>query len=82
MKPTLKLSDKWGDFLVNQPETGMGYWVVTVLLHDGRRVDRVVIVGDLITEIYSLRDIPFKEKDIAEIVVTHDKWDFGKLGPC
>ena len=25
-----------------------------------------------------MRDIPFTEDDIAEIIVTHDKWDWSK----
>lgn len=74
----VKLADRWVEFLTNQPETGMGYWVVTAVLRDGRRFDRVVIVGDLVTQIYGRGDIPFEEQDIAEIIVTHDKWQFNR----
>jgi len=35
------VSDKWADYLVNQPETGMGYWIVSVTLKDGRSYARV-----------------------------------------
>jgi len=78
MKTQVKLSDQWLEFLTNQPETGMGYWVATVVLKDGRKFDRVVIVGDLITQIYGRNDIPFEENDVAEIIVTHDKWQFNR----
>ena len=75
----IELSDKWGEFLRNQPETGMGYWVVSVRLHDGRRFDRVVIVDSgHLTEIFGERAIPFGEEEIAELIVTHDKWDFDR----
>ena len=73
----IELSNRWGDFLRNQPETGMGYWVVSVVLQDGTRFDRAVIVDSgHLTQIYGRRDVPFDEKDIAELFVTHDKWDF------
>ena len=74
----LRLSKKWMDFLLTQPETGMGYQVVSVLLHDGRRFDRVPIVDSAIRRIKGREDIPFTEADIKEIIVTHDKWDFSK----
>jgi len=76
----IELSRKWGDFLRNQPETGMGYWVVSVILHNGARFDRAVIVDSgHLTQIFGRRDIPFSEQDIAKIDVTHDKWDFNKM---
>lgn len=72
----LQLSDKWGPRLVLQPETGMGYQIASVILKDGSRYDQVVIESGLITRIRGLEKIPFKEDDIAQIVVTHDKWNF------
>ena len=54
----------------------MGYQVVSVVLKDGKRFDQVAIVGRLIAEIRGRADIPFAEDDIAEIFLTHDKWDF------
>lgn len=72
----LALSDKWTRFLVSQPETGMGYQVVSVVLNDGTRYDRVVVNAGYITQIKDMETIPFEEKDIREIVVTHDKWKF------
>jgi len=72
------LPDKWVETLVNAPETGMGYWVVTVKLTDGRIFERVVINGGYVTQIYGLSDIPFNVKEITEIKVTHDKWNFNE----
>lgn len=56
----------------------MGYQVVTVVLKDGRRFDQVVVNGGHITQIKDIEGIPFKEKDIKEIIVTHEKWDFNR----
>ena len=74
----LRLSPKWTRQLVLMPETGMGYQVATVALKDGRRFDQVVVVEGRITQIRGRADIPFTEDDILQIVVTHDKWDFGR----
>jgi len=70
------VSDKWADYLVNQPETGMGYWVVSVTLKDGRSYDRVVVNGGLVTQVYGEDTVPFDPDDIVDIKVTHDKWEF------
>ena len=72
----ITLSTSWGPKLVARGETGMGYQIASVVLKDGKRFDQVVIVGAYITKIRGIKDIPFSEEDIAEIVVTHDKWDF------
>ena len=72
----LTLSAKWAPGLLGQPETGMGYQVVSVTLNDGRRFDQVVVVEGRITEIRGRKDIPFTEAEISQIVVTHDKWNF------
>ena len=72
----LQLSDKWGPALVSQPETGMGYQVASIILKDGSRYDQVLIESGCVTRIRGLRTIPFSENQIADIIVTHDKWDF------
>jgi hypothetical protein len=56
----------------------MGYQVATIILRDGRSFDQALIVGGLISRLRGRPDIPFKEEDIADIVVTHDKWDFAR----
>ena len=68
----LKLTAKWVETLVSQPETGMGYQVASVYLKDGRQFDRVVIVDGVITSIFGSAAIPFTEEEIHRIVVTHD----------
>jgi hypothetical protein len=60
----LKLSAKWGPILVSQPEAGMGYWVASVSLRDGKST---VIIGDSITQINGSHDIPFNEDEIVDI---------------
>ncbi|TAM81696.1 MAG: hypothetical protein EPN47_13240 [Acidobacteria bacterium] len=72
----ITLSTKWTSELASKPETGMGYQVVSIILNDGRRFDQVVVVEGLITKIRGRKDIPFTEKQIVQIIVTHDKWDF------
>ena len=69
----LTLSPKWAKTLVSQPETGMGYQIATVLLKDGRKFDRVMIVEGRITNIAGSEDIPFGEEQIDRILVTHGK---------
>jgi hypothetical protein len=73
----IRLPEKWVRKLATEPETGMGYQVVSVVLTDDRRFNQAVIVEGQITEIRGLAQIPFEESQIADVVVTHDKWDFG-----
>ena len=54
----------------------MGYQVVNVVLKDGKRFDQVAVVEGRITEIRGRKDIAFTEDQIAEILLTHDKWNF------
>ena len=70
------LPDKWGPRLAAQPETGMGYQVATVVLKDGTRWEQVVIESGVITLVRGQVTIPFAANDIADIVVTHAKWNF------
>jgi hypothetical protein len=72
----IELSQKWLADLVEKPETGMGYQIVSVVLMDGRRFDQVVVVEGRITQIRRFADIPFTKEDIVQIILTHDKWDF------
>ncbi len=74
----LALSSKWIEKLAVQPETGMGYHVVSVILQDGQRFDNVVVNQGYITQIRHMKSIPFREEDIGDIIVTHNKWDFSK----
>jgi len=72
----LKLTEKrFADALRSQPETGMGYWIATTILRDGRRFPQTVITGGVVTQVRNHNSIPFKEADIDRFEVTHDKWD-------
>ena len=62
--------------LASKPETGTGYQVVTVILKDGKKFDQVAVVEGQIADIRGRKDIPFTEEEIAEIILTHDKWSF------
>ena len=72
----MHLPQKWAKELASKPETGMGYQVVSVVLKDGKRFDQIAVVEGAITEIRGRTDIPIAEHDIAEIILTHDKWNF------
>jgi hypothetical protein len=66
----MKLSDKWAPRLLAQPESGMGYQIVTVHLVDGRVFENVTVVGDTITTIKNHNAIPFAEAEISDLVVS------------
>ena len=70
------LTGKLASELASKPETGMGYQVVTVVLKDSQRFDQVVVVQGQVSGIRGRKDIPFGMEDIAQIILTHDKWDF------
>jgi hypothetical protein len=72
----IKLSAKWAKELTSKPETGMGYQIVSVVLHNGVRYDQVIIDSGYITRCKNFANLPFEEKDIEQIIVTHDKWDW------
>lgn len=69
----LELSEKWTRVLSSQPETGMGYQVVTVSLKDGRQFKRVLVVGGRVVSVDGDASVPFGEPEIDDIVVTHEK---------
>jgi hypothetical protein len=54
----------------------MGYQIASIILRDGSRYDQAIIESGFITRIRNCKQIPFKEEDIAEIIVTQDRWDF------
>jgi hypothetical protein len=74
----IRLSSAWVERLRSQPETGMGYQIVSVTLRDGRRYDQVIVDSGRITRVRDFQAIPFEESEIADITVTHDKWDFNR----
>ena len=74
----IELSKELINQLINKPETGMGYQIVSIVLRDGTKYNQVVVDSGNITHIKGFEDIPFSEEDIQEIIVTHDKWDFSE----
>jgi len=72
----IEIPERWLQELRDAPETGMGYQIVSVTLHDGRRYDQVIVDSGYITRVRHTVGIPFEASEIAGIVVTHDKWDF------
>jgi hypothetical protein len=71
------LTDKrFADFFKHQPETGMGYWVATAVLTDGRQYRQVLVNSGFITRVKGYEEIPFVEPEIDHFIVTHEKWDF------
>jgi hypothetical protein len=69
----ISLSARWAEFFRSQPETGMGYHVVSVILRDGRYFEQAIVTGGGLTQIRGLDAIPFAEADIDDFVVTHKK---------
>jgi hypothetical protein len=65
---------KYADYLRGQPETGMGYWIATVHLKDGRVFRQVLIEAGYVIEVRGQVGVPFTEADIDHVVVTHEKW--------
>jgi hypothetical protein len=72
----IALSQKWAAQITSQPETGMGYQIVSVILRNGKRFDQVIVDSGYITRIRGFNEIPFTADEIQEMIVTHDKWDF------
>ena len=76
MDKLVPLSQEWISYLGSLPETGMGYQVVSVFLKDGRTFHQVVVDSGYISRVRGYKHIPFAESEIAEIKVTHEKWDW------
>ena len=71
-------SPRFAEYFGNQPETGMGYWVVDVVLKDGTVLKQAVVDSGFITKIKDMIIMPFTEDDIDHFVVTHAKWQWSK----
>jgi hypothetical protein len=71
----LELSPKWSTYLRGQPESGMTYQIITIVLKDGRRIERVLYCEGFVdlSGLPGFWKVPFAEQDIGSIVVTHDK---------
>ena len=72
-----RLPERWSKWLQSQPETGMGYQTVDVVLRDGSITRDVAIIEcHLIGEVRGQHDVQFDPNDISEIRLTHNKWTF------
>jgi len=68
------IPEKIAEFLKTQPETGMGYQIVTVFTIDGKAFERVQILNALeIGTVDGNTDIPFNTFEIDKVELTHDK---------
>jgi hypothetical protein len=75
----LNIPEKFIKELMSKPETGMGYQIVKIILKDGREFNQVAVIqSSIIGQIRGMDKIPFKEDEIDQIILTHDKWDFSK----
>ena len=74
----LSLPQEWIDRVLLQPESGMGYHIVTVTLTGGRRFEQCVFNSGYISRGRGHRSVPFSAEEIAAIAVTHDRWDFNR----
>ncbi len=72
----IELSKKWALELINKPETGQGFQIVTIMLINNEVYEQVLINSGYITTVRGYKIIPFNENQIAGIVLTHDIWNW------
>jgi hypothetical protein len=67
-----ELPKEWSDYLLKQPESGMGYQIVTAALRDGQKFEVAVSDSHVIGAVRGFTDIPFDPKDVTSIDVVPD----------
>lgn len=68
---------EWLDYLLRQPESGMGYQIVSVRLKDGRHFKQVIAQNGYFTQVRGYDELPFTQLDeIASVFVNHKRWNF------
>ena len=73
----LQLSElRFAEWFRAQPETGMGYWVVSAHLRNGRVIPQVMVDSGYVTRVRGYGTIPFAEGQVDHFEITHDKWDW------
>ncbi len=75
------LPEQWSSYLLEQGESGMGYQVVDIVLNDGTLIKDVAIIeSHFIGQIRGYKGPmpPFGVRDIAEIRLTHNRWNFNE----
>lgn len=70
-----ELPPRWAAYLRDQPESGMTYHMLTLVLSDGRRFERVPYCAGYVdlSGLLGFGKMPFEPSDIVEVVVTHDR---------
>ena len=70
-----ELPSRWNAYLRDQPESGMSYHMLTIMLTDGCRFERVPYCAGYIdlSGLPGFWKVPFEPCDVAEVVVTHDR---------
>ena len=72
----IKLSQKFIDALVQEPETGMGYQVADITLKNGRVYkDAIILNSEFISSVRGHDPIPFLTTDIKNIDITHNRFN-------
>ena len=80
-KQKCTLPEQWSSYLSEKGESGMGYQVVDIVLKDETIVKDVAIIeSHLIGQIRGYKGPmpPFNVRDIAEIRLTHNRWNFSE----
>jgi hypothetical protein len=67
-----ELPQKWIDYLLKQPESGMGYQIVTVTLREGQKFEAAVSGGAILGCGSRAPGVPFDPADITGIEVVPD----------
>lgn len=62
----IKLPPRWTEYLLTQPESGMGYQRVAVTLKDGRTIRQAIVLN---AEQLETKEADLRAEDIAEIEV-------------
>jgi hypothetical protein len=76
MKCLCPIPEKCLGHLNQRAETGFGYLVDSVILQNGRTFDQVVVTEGCIIEVRGYKGIPFSTDEIADVSLTHKKWNF------
>ena len=72
----MKLSDRWVNYLVGQPESGMGYQEIKATLTNGEVHDAVVLNCSAILSVDGeVGRFPFTEDQIESITVKKNKYE-------
>jgi len=71
----IDLPARWTASLRDQPESGMTYQMLTIVLRDGRRFERVPYCAGRIdlSGLPGFWKVPFTVDDITDVIVTHDR---------